>query len=368
MLFDRMGRYRPSRLLLAFGLVAGMLGGTALPAVANDGGAVFTLSNAADGNDVLVYERSGDGTLTHVDTVATGGNGSGDGLGSQGSATLSDNGHWLFAVNAGSDSLSVFAVDGTSLTLTDTAASRGDRPISVDVHGDLVYVLNGASADVAGFRLIDGDLHRIRGAVRQLSGDDADPAQVEFSPDGESLVVTEKATNQIVAFNVTASGRINARTINHSSGETPFGFEFDPHGLLVISEAFGGEPDISRVATYALREDGRTRVIDSDPTTQTAACWIAVTTDGAYVYTTNTGSDTVSRFALHDDGSLELLGQTVTGDAPIDVDLSAGDGYLYVINAGDVSIGVYAVGDDGSLTEIQTVTGLPATGLGIAAS
>ncbi|MBA2336783.1 MAG: hypothetical protein H0V96_03320, partial [Acidimicrobiia bacterium] len=58
----------------------------------------------------------------------------------------------------------------------------------------------------------------------------------------------------------------------------------------------------------------------------------------------------------------------VTGDAPIDVDLSAGDGYLYVINAGDHSIGVYAVGDDGSLTEIQTVTGLPATGLGIAAS
>ena len=108
--------------------------------------------------------------------------------------------------------------------------------------------------------------------------------------------------------------------------------------------------------------------IETEPTTQSAACWIALTSDGAYVYATNTGSNTISRFSLDSNGDLTLLGQTDSGASPIDMDLTGDDSFAYVVNGGSDSISVYAVGSDGSLTLLQTVTGLPAAALGVAAS
>lgn len=206
--------------------------------------------------------------LTHVGTVGTGGAGSGDGLGSQGSVTLSDNGRWLLVVNAGSDSVSVFRVDGTNLTLTDTEGSRGDRPISVDIHRDLVYVLNGVSADVIGYRLVNGDLRPSTAAISELSSESANPAQVEFSPNGSQLLVTEKDTNLLTVFNVNSRGNLSAGSSTPSAGITPFGFEFDRRGHAIVSEAFAGALGASTVSSYAVTPR-QTRVLDTEATTQT---------------------------------------------------------------------------------------------------
>ena len=171
------------------------------------------------GNQVVAFARASDGTLSHVGDYATGGQGSGAGLGSQGSVRLSDDGSWLLVVNAGSDEVSVFAVSGASLNLTDTVSSGGDSPISVDVHEDLVYVLNAGSANIAGFRLTSsGELAPVRGPIRSLSAPDAAPAQIEFSPDGSSLAVTEKNTNLIVTYGVSASGVATPGKISESAG------------------------------------------------------------------------------------------------------------------------------------------------------
>ncbi len=241
-------------------------------------------------------------------------------------------------------------------------------PVSVDVHGDLVYVVNSGSDTVSGNRLRGGSLDPINGGRQELSGAGVGPAQIEFSPDGASLVVTEKNTNLITAFRVRSSGTVTPGRSTPSAGQTPFGFEFDPPGLLVVSEAFGGAENASAVSTYALGRDRRTSVIDGPVGTgQTAACWIAVSADGAHVYTTNTGSNTVSRYALASDGTLELVDHTPTGTTPIDVDLSDDGRTLYVVNAGSDSISVYSVAGDGSLTEIHRVTGLAAASVGIAA-
>lgn len=63
---------------------------------------------------------------------------------------------WSLAVRSqppGSDDVSVFRVDGTSLVLTARTSSHGDRPVSVTASGDLVYVLNvGGSGGIRGFR------------------------------------------------------------------------------------------------------------------------------------------------------------------------------------------------------------------------
>ena len=336
--------------------------------------AVFTMSNAAAGNQVVVFARAADGTLSHVADYATDGEGSGNGLGSQGAVRLSDDGSWLLVVNAGSDEVSAFRVDGTTLALTGTVWSGGDLPISVDVHGDVVYVLNAGSANIAGFRLTgEGELSSIAAATRPLSTSDAAPAQIEFSPDGRTLIVTEKNNNRILAYRVSASGVASPAHVSDSAGATPFGFEFDPTGRLIVSEAFGGAADASAVSSYALGANRKADLIDGPiATTETAACWLVVTDNGAYAYAANTGSDTITGFGVEADGSLTILDEdgvtAVTGDVAVDLALSDGSQFLYSLGAGSDTISVFRIESGGALSLVQTVTGLPAASVGLAAA
>src|SRR6266571_5582596 len=114
----------------------------AASAAAADGapGAVYTLMNLTSGNAVAVFDRAADGTLTAAGTIATGGTGTGGGLGSQGAVALSDDGRRLFALNAGSNDVSVFSVGPTGLSLASQTASGGTLPISLTVHGNVLYV------------------------------------------------------------------------------------------------------------------------------------------------------------------------------------------------------------------------------------
>lgn len=363
------------RVTASIAVVVASLGLFGLPASGSVGaGAVFTMSNAADGNHVVVFARAGDGTLSHLADYATGGDGSGGGLGSQGAVRLSDDGSWLLVVNAGSDEVSVFRVDGTTLELTDTVWSGGDSPISVDVDGRVVYVLNAGTTNIVGFRLSrQGKLTHIPGAMRPLSNNDAEPAQLEFSPDGHTLIVTEKNTNRILAYRVDRSGVVSPARVSDSAGMTPFGFEFDPAGRLIVSEAFGGAPDASAVSSYALGADRRAVVIGGPVfTTETAACWIVVTDNGQYAYTTNTGSDTITGYRVEADGSLTILNEdgvtAVTGDAPIDMALSDGSQFLYAIDSASDTISVFQIEPTGALSLIQTMAGIPAAAVGLASS
>ena len=166
-------------------------------------GNVYTMSNAEEGNEILVYRRQPNGLLSYYTSFPTGGMGTGAGLGNQSGLMMSDDGHWMFAVNAGSDELSVFRVTPNFLVLTDIKPSGGTTPISVAVHDDLVYVLHAADAgSINGFTLSDqGKLSPIAGSERPLSGaNPAGPAQIAFSPDGGVLVVTEKPGNLITTL------------------------------------------------------------------------------------------------------------------------------------------------------------------------
>jgi len=368
-------RSRTGRATALIAVVVASFGLGATPAAASEAaGAVFTMSNAAGGNQVVVFARAGDGTLNHVADYPTGGEGSGGGLGSQGAVRLSEDGSWLLVVNAGSDEVSVFRVNGTTLELADNVWSGGDSPISVDVNGDVAYVLNAGSADIAGFRLTgEGELIPIPGAIRPLSTSDAGPAQIEFSPDGRTLVVTEKNTNRIIAYRVSASGVVSPAKVSDSAGATPFGFEFDPAGRLIVSEAFGGAPDASAVSSYALDSNRKVVLIDGPlATTETAACWIVVTDNGQYAYTTNTGSDTITGYRVESAGSLTILNDdgvtAVTGDAPTDMALSDGSQFLYSLDSASDTISVFQIEAGGALSLIQTVVGLPAASVGLASA
>lgn len=360
--------HRIRALVLGAMLIVPLL--SAIPAFADrPAGAVYTISNDPTSNAVLVFDRASDGSLVAAGSVATGGLGSGDGLGSQGALVLSDDRRWLLAVNAGSDQLSVFAVSRTGLRLTDVESSGGDRPISVTIHGGLVYALNDGSDTVSGLRLSRvGDLTPIPGSTIGLSGADIAPAQVEFTPEGRKLVVTEKNTNLIDVFTVRSSGRLGPPNVQASEGETPFGFAFDPDGRLIVSEAFGGAAGASTMSSYAVERDGSlTTISASVPDLESAACWVVVTPDGRFAYTTNTGSDTVSGYMIGPDGSLTLFAGPAfaSGDSPLDMGLAAG-AFLYTLNGGSHDIGAFSIGADGTLTAIPGATGLPATAVGLA--
>jgi 6-phosphogluconolactonase (cycloisomerase 2 family) len=340
---------------------------------AGEPGAVYVQTNQADGNAIAVFHRSADGRLALADTVPTGGLGTGSGLGSQGSVILSSDGRWLFAVNAGSNEISTFRVQAGGLSLVDKFSSGGMTPTSLTLHKDLLYVLNaGGSGNITGFTVDQaGKLAPLAGSTRPLSGSATAPAQVSFSPDGSALVVTVRATNMIDTYMIGSDGLASGPISYPSSGATPFGFAFTQQGTLIVSEAFGGAPLASAVSSYEIANGGLDVISASVPTGQTAACWIAVSKNGKFAYSTNAGSGSVSAYRIDTDGSLSLIdgdaGITGEGTSPIDAAVSNSGQYLYVLNGRTHNISAFAIQADGTLISIGTFEGLPASSAGIIA-
>lgn len=321
---------------------------------------VYTMSNAPSGNTVLAFEQQGD-TLIPAGNVPTQGAGSGDGLGNQGALAISDDGETLFVVNAGSNEVSVFHVDDHRLTLTDKVHSGGARPISIAVHENWVYVLNaGGTGNITGFTLTNRHtLKLVPGSTRPLSGPATAPAQIEFNPEGDMLVVTEKATKIIDVYPVDEDGVAAGPISQPSFGVTPFGFSFNKRGVLIASEAFGGTANASAVSSYTLKNDGVLSLRSgSVPDFQSAACWIVVTKNGKFAYTSNTGSNSISSYRVGRNGTLTLLSAVAasTGAAPIDMALNRNSKFLYVLNATARTIDVFRVDrDNGGLTHRTSV-------------
>jgi len=327
-------------------------------------GHVFQATNDPTGNAIQVFDQVADGSLTVGALVPTGGLGSGDSLGSQG-AVVRDDRHVL-VVNAGDSTVSSLILRGGDLELRDVVPSGGVRPVSVTVHGDTVYVLNAGSDTISGLRLErDGDLRPISNSTLPLSATGAGGAQIQFSNDGDELIVTEKATAKIDVYRVGRNGRATGPDVFDSVGAVPFGFDIDRHDNVVVSEAAGGA-----LSSYRLRRDGLDVVTPSLPDTQAAACWVEISRDGRFAFTTNAASGTISSYAIGRGGSLSLLAPVAatTGAGPTDLARSDDGAYLYArVRSGAVA--AFAIGNDGSLIPLGEFAGAPSIGTsGLAAS
>lgn len=338
------------------------------------GASVFTLTNQTTGNAVRAFNRAGDGSLTFVADYTTGGTGTGAGLGSQ-AALAFGRGQTIVAVNAGSNDVSVLAFSNSGLQVTDRVASGGTTPISIATWQDLVYVLNaGTPANITGFRQDAlGRLTPIANSTRSLSTAAPAPAQLAFSPNGRTLVVTEKGTNSILTFAIASDDTPGAPVVNASAGQTPFGFSFTGRGdYLVVSEAFGGAANGSASSSYRLGDRGQLSVRTASLSgAQTAACWIAITPDGQFAYATNTGSLTITGYRVGTTGMLALLGTNgvsgATTGSPIDAAITRNGRYLYVLASSSRSVDAFAIAADGSLTAISSTGGLMAGTVGLLA-
>jgi 6-phosphogluconolactonase (cycloisomerase 2 family) len=370
---------RGARVLLAAVFLILLVAGFASPVAADsDGGpdAVYTITNAAEGNEVVVFDRAPDGNLTFQGMYPTDGLGTGAGLGSQGALALGgENNRLLFTVNAGSNEISVFAVQVDGLELLDVVDSGGEMPISLTINDRLLYVLNaGGSGNITGFLIRrNGHLSPLEGSTQPLSnggvGAAPGPAQISFDQDGSVLVVTEKMSNMIDVYEV-RNRRAQEPVTYPSAGQTPFGFAFDRRDHLIVSEAFGGAANASALSSYKVDQDQFEGISASIPTTQTAACWVVLSKNERYAYTTNTGSSSISSYRIGSGGDLTLLdaqaGLTGEGSSPIDMALSNHGRFLYAISGGTATISAFQVAADGSLEPLGEVS-VPAGSLGLAA-
>jgi 6-phosphogluconolactonase len=337
--------------------------------------AVYVQTNDATGNEVIAFRRAEDGTLAPLGRYPTGGRGTGlPHLASAGSVVLSDDGRWLLVVNAGSDELSLFAVQPDGLRLADRVGSGGTKPTSVAVSGALVYVLNNGTPSISGFTLADGKLTALGGSTRPLSSADADPAQVSFTADGRVLIVTERGTNTISSYLIDEHGYAQGPATIKSSGQTPYGFGLTANGSLIVSEAFGGATGAAAASCYAVSGTGElTMVSGSVGDTRSEVCWVAVTKDDRFAYVTNFGDGTVSCYEITADRSLRLhepvAGSARQGEKGIRDEAISGDGrYLYAIDADAQKLCGWAVGQGGQLRPAGEFGGVPGTVAGLAAS
>jgi 6-phosphogluconolactonase (cycloisomerase 2 family) len=332
---------------------------------AGSGRAVFVQTDNLSGNAVVAYHRAADGTLTEAGQYPTGGVGGMlagsqvDHLASQGSLAYAPWSRSLIAVNAGSDTVSVFGVHGDRLHLRQVIGSGGVFPASVAIRGSLVYVLNAlAGGSVQGYRLAFGRLIPLPGSTRTLGLDPTaspqftnTPGQVAFSPDGSQLIVTTKANgNDIDVFAVRPDGSLSrAPVVNSEPGTVPFAITFDPAGHLVIAEA-----GTNAVATFTLNASGTVAGIASAGTGQMATCW--VTRVGTTLFASNAGSASVTGFTAGPGGSLTFLGDTPTDPGTVDSAATPDGRFLYIQTGGNGIVDEFAISPGGALTEIGSVT------------
>lgn len=339
-------------------------------------GAVFVQTDDLAGNTVVAYRRATDGSLTQAGVYPTGGLGGQltgsvvDHTASQGALAYDPAGHLLYAVNAGSNTITAFAVRGDRLARLQTVDSGGDFPVSITVHGDQLYVLNARDGgSIQGYLRLGGLLLKVPSWHRDLGFTPnptpeftSTPGQIAFTPDGTKLVVTTKGDGQsIEVYPVGASGPSPRPVVTPDPGNVPFAITFDRQNHLVIAEA-----GPSAVATFTINRDATLSLITRTTTGQAATCWIVAT--GDHLYASNAGSADVFGYTDHD-GTLTALGTTATDPGTVDAAASSNGRFLYVQTGRNGIVDEFSIGEHGALTPVGSVT-VPggAGGEGITAS
>ena len=339
-------------------------------------GHLYVNDNTAGTNTIAAFDRHADGTLTplHGSPFAAGGAGTGAVVGSQGALQVTSDGKYLLAVDAGSNQISVLRInsDGElSPVGGGPVSSGGSKPVSVAVHGSLVYVANAADggSNYTGFTLNPGGhLQPLAGSTVPLP-DGSSPGDVLFSGDGTRLVGTRVGTSLIDSFIVGLDGRLTAAAASPfaAQGLGPFGSEFRPTDptQLFVSNAHNVGPGTGTISAFSDARDGTLTSIGSSPYAdlETAPCWVEISHDGQVLFTVNTASHSISRYAIAADGSLSLIGSTSLGAAGAgaeDARLGPNGKTLWVVDSGARAVSAFAV-DGGNLTELpSSPTALPA--------
>jgi 6-phosphogluconolactonase len=360
--------------LLTIALSVGAITSTMYAAenFAGSSSTVFVMTNDTVKNEVLAYQRLQDGSFTPKGSFATGGRGSGgttDPLQSQGSLTLSGDHKLLFAINAGSGTVSSFHLLGGLPVLVDQEPTGGAFPVAVAEHNGTVYVLNaGGNGAIVAFRADGlGHLSQIPNSTALLTATNSGGSSISISPDGKTLAVIEKAPDNIDTFPVNPDGTLGTVVVNHSVTPGVFGTVFTPSGQLIVSEDQPNGTDVSSISSYTINANGTiTAISQSLPTFGDGNCWNAITPNGKFVYADNSATSSIAGFSVGSNGALTPIGGTIVASYPagttnLDMAVSGDGNYLYTLNSGTGTVGIYSINSDGTLSNPGNIEGLPKT-------
>ncbi len=389
-------------------------------------GAVYAMANGFAANTVVAYGRRSDGTLSLIGSTASGGRGGafdgGEGLDPLISAYAIENTadrRYVLAVNAGSNTLSVFRVNRDfSLTRTDEAFTFGVGPNSIAIRGNRVFVTNidadgqfqgepDQEGSLMGFQLTRGG--RLIPLVRTFRLLGNRPSAVRFSPDGRSLVVASinagsaalasGSTDELVLYGFDRYGSLSLHPVSTGASTLPgneegrnlpsaIGFEIVEEAgrqFVVVTEAREFRPDgtppvfdglqTGSVSTWEIDSNHQLIPIDQDVLAgnsfvdgERTACWIAFSENQDYFWVSNaldaslsTYSFSEGRVAVREQVSVRGIGPEEgnpfgTTDGWIDLDTSRDGRYVYQLYGLSGTIGVFAVGQNGTLSVVETVT------------
>jgi 6-phosphogluconolactonase len=334
-------------------------------------GAVYALTNATSGNGVAVFDRARDGTLTFSTIVSTGGLGIGDGpdtegLQSQGALVLGTKEKYLYCVNAGNDTLTVFAVDHSKLNVVQIISSGGHRPISIAIRNQLLYVLNYDRltaipdiGNVTAFKIgLGGILKPLDNSTRALVAAGLNPGQIAFSPDGQILAMTAKNTDQIITYHVALNGTLDAPVVHPSAGVFPFSLAFAGKSFLLTADDFNDVAGAGAASSYRFGSSNDFKVVSSAvPNHQDGSCWIVVTPNSRYAFVDNTNNSVIAGYKINSHGFLTLVnadGKTgmTHGVKPRDLAFASKGKFLYAMNSASGTVDAFKVAENGSLTNI----------------
>ena len=400
-----------TRLLLAvagLGLAAGMSscskqqGGIG---AAEQNKIVYVLSNDYhdNANAVLAYKRASDGTLTPLQGSPFLTRGSGVGNPSEALGpddtddplVISPDGRYLLAVNGGSNTVAVFAIekDGSlSMVSGSPFASGGQTPCSIAINGVDVYVANKSLdpmhtitqlPNYVGFTMDGhGRLEQVPGGkVEVLAG--SSPSQVLVSNDHAHvfatdflafMVPTEVPAGTLVSFDLAAGGGLKM------APGSPYVLPSGDGGALGLAEhpfqpvLYVGFPVAASVGVYSVDAASGVLSLTGTVSAGAAACWLRTNANGTRLYVLNSGENSVGVYDIRNATAPVFMSKLVLKDSgpagaagDFALNFSPEGNILYVVDqdikpsaGGDYNLlHSLAVGTDGTLTEPGEPLALP---------
>jgi 6-phosphogluconolactonase (cycloisomerase 2 family) len=394
--------------------------------ISSDGGGHLYMQTNETRNSVVHYRRSANGAITEVERVLTGGAGSGElspiyhinrpnDFEGAGSVILTPDRRFLFATNGGDNSVSSFAVDKEGrITLLDVKrtgnpTSGGAKSLAYAPSSRTLFVVHTFGPDHLRLMSVDakGKLtaRRERYSVSTMDWPNRVPTMAVLSPDGKFLllgttfdelpsrknpdgslilwiprpdgtlhVIASNAPDPdgIVVFPVGGDGGLGEPSLYDAKGASPFYIAFlhNRPDTFIIGFAVSDGLAMGRIDADGKVNVGPLVKIDTSAGLPSELCWLAVSPDDRFVFTTNFGYSTISSYRI--DGNVlsiakDPAGPKVPGDGtfraidgvvssgPSDNWISPDGAFLYQIYGNASKLVGYATQPDGSLNEIASV-------------
>ncbi|MGO9058742.1 MAG: lactonase family protein [Candidatus Binataceae bacterium] len=287
-------------------------------------------------NAVIAYRQNSHGQLTQIGSFNTGGTGVANPQGLLGpddsdkEVIASPDGRLLFAVNQGSNSIAVFRVhrDGSLGLVNNTAiSSGGTEPVSLAIGDGRLYVVN------------RGD--EVQGLVPTIA-----PTITVFNIRRNGVLTQDLAATTTLPLGLSPS-----QVLISSTSRLAFVDTFTPPPLNTVTDA-------NEVMPFQIAADGALIPVSSGgvgaPVTPPLLLGLAQNPTQNIIYAGLTGAKQVGVFTFDHAGNLKLVGTvSVQGNGPCWTLVSANGKFLYTVDTGTNSVGVFSLANPLHPVQIQ---------------